>query len=372
MPVEIIYLASPFTAGKAGAHALGHLRYKLGKRLIIHLDDCLSKGLIRTESEIAPILINAVKNENYMPSKYTWTPEFDGLVRAIARPVDQTVPIDSVLNPFLLRATVVDLQGEVIPPLSAPGVSSLWGLPLRSLVGKKFRRQAGKVFLGEKTLPLDNSIQTIHGTSFKGYVNEFVEVLSNSKGVDLKLEESNNVKDQLCINDAIDLLEQLGVSPLWVQSAIPILFITKQQKGISQSGSSELHKGLVYISRSNDLYEIAETLLHEACHQNFYLGNIEGALEEDDGVERYSEPVGGLRPIWRILLAYQAFANVAIFYSKVFDKIGSTPVRANHNLALADSLQKTLENVVFSKPKANQMFQCIREIYLPAAKFLRS
>lgn len=73
--------------------------------------------------------------------------------------------------------------------------------------------------------------------------------------------------------------------------------------------------GTVLVSAGPTPVLIAEMLVHEACHQYFYLLRRLGPVNDtSDSTLYYSPAVDRDRPLDRILMAYHAFANVLLFY----------------------------------------------------------
>ena len=81
------------------------------------------------------------------------------------------------------------------------------------------------------------------------------------------------------------------------------------------SASTAQRPGVVESSHHLQAIKNAESLVHEASHQHFFLAEMLGAV--DDGSDKklyYSPVVQRERPIDRILFAYHAFANVMLLY----------------------------------------------------------
>ena len=83
-----------------------------------------------------------------------------------------------------------------------------------------------------------------------------------------------------------------------------------------QSGSYTLHPGVFNCGFPGAPESVAEVLVHEVSHQNYLLLNAVFPLADDQGGETYySSLKGSERPVSRVLLAYHAAANMALFWS---------------------------------------------------------
>jgi len=81
----------------------------------------------------------------------------------------------------------------------------------------------------------------------------------------------------------------------------------------------------------------------------------------DDGELRFSSPVQRNRPIWALLLAYHAFANVSIFLSRapgLSDE--ARKERLSKNLPHAVQLQRTIESLELRYPAMMQLYGEVR------------
>jgi HEXXH motif-containing protein len=79
---------------------------------------------------------------------------------------------------------------------------------------------------------------------------------------------------------------------------------------------------LAFISERQDALSQAETLVHEAAHNYYYLVSALGSPAEASSGELYYSPfVHMMRTFDRILSAYHAFANAYIFYRTCLDAL---------------------------------------------------
>lgn len=102
----------------------------------------------------------------------------------------------------------------------------------------------------------------------------------------------------------------------WVSGVLRDLIPLPQAKpGMVNSGSDRFSPGVICISNQNDRWVLAETLVHEATHHYLYILERLGPLEDGTDQTLYFSPFRNMgRPIYFILLAYHAFANVFLFY----------------------------------------------------------
>ena len=81
------------------------------------------------------------------------------------------------------------------------------------------------------------------------------------------------------------------------------------------SASTAQRPGVVESSHHPEAIKNAESLVHEASHQHFFLAEMLGAVDDGSDTKLYYSPVVQReRPIDRILFAYHAFANVMLLY----------------------------------------------------------
>jgi len=102
----------------------------------------------------------------------------------------------------------------------------------------------------------------------------------------------------------------------WIERVLRAITLSEPAPAGIHSGTVEGYYGSIWISASDDSLKIAESLLHEASHQYFFLLNRLGALTNDDGRRFYSPFVQRERPPDKLLLAYHAFTNVEMFYTE--------------------------------------------------------
>lgn len=132
-------------------------------------------------------------------------------------------------------------------------------------------------------------------------------------------------------NDMVETVRLIGDVDVkysnWVAYAVRFIVGFPRDKENSFSGSYSDLSGVVKASFLSSPEKMCEVLIHEASHQYYHIAC--GLSDVDDGsdqTEYYSPPVGGNRPLSRILVAYHAFANITLFYrdcSSRTDALGS-------------------------------------------------
>lgn len=117
------------------------------------------------------------------------------------------------------------------------------------------------------------------------------------------------------LSDPIDLFrEQFPEWSSWFDRVLRTITISESPPEGVHSGTSEGFYGSIWISDCDDTLKVAESLIHEASHQYYFLLSRLVDLTRDDGRLFYSPFVGIDRPPDKLLLAYHAFTNVEIFY----------------------------------------------------------
>lgn len=120
------------------------------------------------------------------------------------------------------------------------------------------------------------------------------------------------------VSSAMGLLYQS--TPLyadWVAAVIrhACPLIPRPVEGAFDSGSRSACPGLLYMSDVERPLQLAETLVHEASHQHFYLlDRYIRLFDPSDDTLYYSAVKNTGRPIVFILLAYHAFSNICLMF----------------------------------------------------------
>ncbi len=104
----------------------------------------------------------------------------------------------------------------------------------------------------------------------------------------------------------------------WIGGAVRVVAGWPGSGDKVMSGSVPGQPGVVYVSSPLSTLRVAESLIHEAAHQYFHIGELHTRFHTlADAATYWSPYVQKERPIDRILLAYHAFANVSVFYQRV-------------------------------------------------------
>ncbi len=117
---------------------------------------------------------------------------------------------------------------------------------------------------------------------------------------------------------ALDLL-MMNAPPYysWAERIIDSIVSLKRapRSRVIRSGSISSLVGVIWGSVHSEARALAETLVHEASHQYFYLATQLGPVDDASDTNLYYSPaVQTARPLSRILLAFHAFANVLLYY----------------------------------------------------------
>ena len=115
---------------------------------------------------------------------------------------------------------------------------------------------------------------------------------------------------------AIDLLDRYAPEYVpWVGRGIRFVIPVLAPDGAMVSGSQGHRHGEVHLASLLPPIKAAEMLVHEASHQHFFLATKLGWVDDGSDTGMYYSPVvREMRPVWKILLAYHAFANVVVYY----------------------------------------------------------
>jgi HEXXH motif-containing protein len=119
---------------------------------------------------------------------------------------------------------------------------------------------------------------------------------------------------QAAFAEALTLIGEHAPAYLrWVMRVVTDIVVLEVPVGQMRSGSNTSWPGLVYMSAAAPIV-LAENLVHESSHQYFHLlERVEDTVDGSDGALYYSPPTRRERPLSAILVAYHAFANVALF-----------------------------------------------------------
>jgi hypothetical protein len=134
------------------------------------------------------------------------------------------------------------------------------------------------------------------------------------------------------------------------------------------SGSWEDIPGLIHLSCPHVPVDMAETLVHEAAHQYFYMLERVGPIDDgSDTVLYWSPPIRMNRPLSRILMAFHALVNALQVYRAV--RAANTP-DTPYVLANEPALRGAIETL--NRPlRENQALTALgRGLYGPLAELL--
>lgn len=118
------------------------------------------------------------------------------------------------------------------------------------------------------------------------------------------------------ISAALEILNQYAPEYLgWVERVLRGVLLCRCRESRTRSSSWMHAPGIILVSCSANPIEVAEMLVHESCHQYYYLLSRVGAMVDgSDTQEHYSPAVQRNRPLSKILIGYHAFANVLLLY----------------------------------------------------------
>ena len=118
------------------------------------------------------------------------------------------------------------------------------------------------------------------------------------------------------LSAALEILNRHAPEYLgWVERVLRGVLLCRCLKSRTRSSSWMHAPGIILVSCSDNPIEVAEMLVHESCHQYYYLLSRVGAIVDgSDTLEYYSPAVQRRRPLSKILIGYHAFANVLLLY----------------------------------------------------------
>ncbi|MCA1174828.1 MULTISPECIES: HEXXH motif-containing putative peptide modification protein [unclassified Pantoea] len=290
-----------------------------------------------------------------------WAPEIPSILQWLA---------DTTLEPpyFKIELYAVRLSGFCVQGkfsnTASPGFGSFNGIPARYLKNQEFIIKQNTITFRETINENHDNVHKISTSMFLGDAVAFKETINNGYDTSSKLTIGNFNELDMLNRLAINELTSTGVLAEWVTSAITSLYVTEAEKNSFSSGSWDKHCGLSYCSLRDEVFQLADILLHEACHQNFYFINLNKCLHEDDGILRLSPAVNLPRPIWAILLAYHAFSNVSIFYYKANYLQDEMKIRhALKNFDYAVKAEEILNDYIFTEQGAKIFFESLKSIF---------
>lgn len=130
------------------------------------------------------------------------------------------------------------------------------------------------------------------------------------------LNETIDETTTLTIRSAIALLRD--ITPVyyeWITRVLRYISIVESPQDGVRSGSVAGAWGAIFISRTGNSLQVAESLVHEASHQYYNVLSLMSALVDSSDRRLYYSPVKqDMRPLERILTAYHAVVNIVGFY----------------------------------------------------------
>jgi len=148
------------------------------------------------------------------------------------------------------------------------------------------------------------------------------------------------------LTDALSLLS--SVVPhyhKWVMTITRRLVLVQAAPNQVASGTIEGHCGMYFVSDSDDPGLLSEMLVHESSHQYFnLLALLDNSVVASHVTEYYSPFPRRMRNLDRLLIAYHAFANVAVLYEEL--RVGG--YHSRHALVNRDLLRdvRQIENII--------------------------
>lgn len=174
---------------------------------------------------------------------------------------------------------------------------------------------------------------------------------------------------QQMFSGACDLIATSAPNYLpWISRVIRcVALVEPPRQDVMASGSMEWSCGLIHVSQGPGELALAETLVHEACHQYFHIATRLGPIDDgSDSNTYYSPVVEAGRPLSRILLAYHAFANVLLFYRNLI----AEGVEEEQCAQAADAVQNQLRVLLAPLSRNSALTFVGRALFLPLSETL--
>jgi HEXXH motif-containing protein len=121
------------------------------------------------------------------------------------------------------------------------------------------------------------------------------------------------------VQAARELLAEASPTYLnWVSRVVRHFVPLKSVGSMIVSGSDPSQPGVIFASPLAGAALAAEVLVHEASHQYMHILCRLGLVDDGDPTPKYYSPVKGtMRPLWGIVTAFHAFANVSLYYREI-------------------------------------------------------
>lgn len=256
-----------------------------------------------------------------------WHPSLQAFVNSNGRPDGNAGELQVLLR-LLEVGAPIDLDCE--SPLSQTCFFSDWILE-RVVAAVSFEDCARKkvVLVASDELSVEKKFEYASGSWCSDipksvvrlkYGTDFLHILLNSNCVGSGFVYSDfeiNV-DQFVrrVGDAFNMIGSCAPQYLeWIFGSIKYICpLAEVPGGTIRGGSIFNSPALVQVGNSIHICEIADTLIHEASHQYFYLAQRFGPLSADR-VQCYFSPfVQADRDLATILMTFHAFGNALIFH----------------------------------------------------------
>jgi HEXXH motif-containing protein len=139
----------------------------------------------------------------------------------------------------------------------------------------------------------------------------------------------------------------------WVQRITRVVLLQTSARGLMESGSYPTRVGMIRVSADARPAAVAEMLVHEACHQYFYVLRRLGPFFEKGADSTYYSPLKQRnRPLEKLLLGFHAFGNVLLMHRQLNARgalAGFTPEMIDVTESETRTMWRTLsEHAIFS------------------------
>lgn len=174
------------------------------------------------------------------------------------------------------------------------------------------------------------------------------------------------------LEDAVGLLEAATPDYLrWVRTVLRTVVPLRARPGTFNSGSERFTPGVICLSDQAYRWPLAEMLVHESTHQYLNIICRLGPLDDGSDERLYFSPFRSKdRPIYFIVVAYHAFANVLLFYREA-RRNGQLPAAMPDSEAFRDregtlarqlaAIEPVLDNAPSLTPFGSALWEPLRD-----------
>jgi hypothetical protein len=169
-----------------------------------------------------------------------------------------------------------------------------------------------------------------------------------------------------CLKQSADLISSHAPEYVgWVAEVVKFIAPVAAPADLIGSSSSPRFLGMISISDDSRPLSVAAFLVHEASHQYFYAATSLGRIDEGSQ-ERlyYSRFARRQRPLERILAAFHALGNMALFYEQCL----ANGVRCELRLAYVSTHMRELDETLHN---ADTLTSLGRSIWSPLSQKTR-